>query len=350
MPATAVFRTDANTHIGLGHVMRCLALAQAWMDTGGKAVFLLADEVPAVRMRLRTEGIEVRYLSSPSGAIADATETRAVLTAVNAEWLVLDGYHFEVPFITQLRSDGCKMMLFDDHGKRPQYEVEIVLNPNVFGRRELYPQESNAEFLLGLKYALLRKEFWNLAKRGAIAPNNVSKLLIAMGGSDPANVTCLLLKALDLVEANELEITVIVGGANPNLEAIKEAAKTARHPVQLLPNVTDMSVVLGHAEAAITAPGGTCAELALMGIPTFLVTIADNHVLTGEEFAAKEMAVSAGWYKQYTPESLADRIQGFLMDAELRRKVAKKALSQVDGQGAKRVVETMLRHTKAGGA
>lgn len=349
MPA-AVFRTDANAQIGLGHVMRCLALAQAWMEAGGSAIFVLADQVPAVQKRLESEGIAVHHLASQSGTDADATETKALLSHTNTQWLVLDAYHFDASYIAKLNSTDCSMVLFDDHGSRSKYDAEIVLNPNIFARSEMYPKQSGAEFLLGLKYALLRKEFWSLSKQRAIAPANVSKLLITMGGSDPENVTGLVLEAMDLVQADHLEITVIVGGACPNLEALKRAAKTARHPVQLLRNVTDMPAVLQHAEAAITAPGGTCAELALMGIPMFLLTIADNHVLTGEEFAAQQLAVSVGWYKQFTPESLAKPIQSFLKDSQLRRKLAQKALSQVDGQGAKRVIEAMLQHKKGQGA
>jgi len=350
LPATAVFRADANAQIGLGHVMRCLALAQAWIDADGEAVFVLADDVPAVRKRLESEGIEVHYLSSQSGSDAEAVETQAILADVNTEWLVLDGYHFDVAYVAKLHSVDYGLTLFDDHGSRSKYSAEIVLNPNVFARSAMYPQQSGTEFLLGLQYALLRKEFWNSPKRDVIAPASVSKLLITMGGSDPENVTGFLLKAINLVEHYHLEITVIVGGANPHLETLKQGTKASRYPVQLLQNVTDMPSVFRHAEAAITAPGGTCAELALMGIPMFLITIADNHVLTGEEFAAQELAVNLGWYKQYTLETLVEPIKGFLKDSQRRRKIAQNALSQVDGQGAKRVVEAMLQHKKVKGA
>ncbi len=47
-----VIRADANTKIGTGHVMRCLALAEARQETGGDVYFLTAFKLPAIETRL----------------------------------------------------------------------------------------------------------------------------------------------------------------------------------------------------------------------------------------------------------------------------------------------------------
>ncbi len=54
-----LFRTDANAAMGTGHVMRCLALAQACMDAGGRAGFAMAQTTPAVEHRLQSEQVEI---------------------------------------------------------------------------------------------------------------------------------------------------------------------------------------------------------------------------------------------------------------------------------------------------
>jgi spore coat polysaccharide biosynthesis predicted glycosyltransferase SpsG len=70
--ANLIIRADASTTMGTGHIMRCLALAQAWQDQGGQVIFVLADKSMAIENRLRSEKMQITDLSVEAGSDEDA--------------------------------------------------------------------------------------------------------------------------------------------------------------------------------------------------------------------------------------------------------------------------------------
>ena len=343
MPATALFRCDAGPAIGLGHLMRSLALAQAWRDAGGRAVFACAGVAEGAE-RLRAEGMELRSIAAPAGSSQDAAATMSLAGELHAEWLALDGYHFDEGFHRSLAAQA-PLLLLDDHARLPSYHAHIVLNHNVYAAPGMYAGKvDGAELLLGLRYALLRREFRLPAELGA-APDIATDIVVTMGGSDPQNVTGHVLAALQQVSAPWQRVTIVLGGGNVHADELRTALAGINLPIRLLHDVQDMRSVLAGSQAAISAGGGTCAELARMGVPMLLGVIAENHAGTVEEFARQSMAVNVGWFQRLSSAELARRVEEFLRDGPLRRQLAQKAQSQVDGRGAERVVAAMLART-----
>ncbi len=339
---TLLVRADASVQMGTGHVMRCLALAQAWQDAGGEVVFV-CDVDAATERRLGAERISVRRVSAAAGSIRDASETSAIAAELNAEWLLLDGYHFGEEFLRRLQLALTPILLIDDHGSRDGYGAEMILNPNVFASADAYRGRFDGEILAGPEFALLRREF-GMRRQEKPAPLLAKNLVVTMGGSDPDNVTLRVLQALDRVRADGLQITVIGGGASPHVSSWKRAVETSPHWMRIQVDVQDMAAALGGADAVISAPGGTCAELAVLGVPMLLVTIADNHVRTAEEYATQGLAAAMGWHHQFDVEALALRIEQFMDDFEGRSRTALAASRRIDGRGAERVVAAMVKH------
>ncbi len=157
-------RADANTHIGTGHVMRCLALAQAWQDNGGTVTFLMTPGSPSLEQRICSEGMNVLTSIEQPGSEEDATITAEIAKKSESSWVVVDGYQFGAEYQKILKAHNCRILFIDDYGHADHYYSDIVLNQNIYAGMSFYKNyEPYTRFLLGTKYALLRKEFLNSA-------------------------------------------------------------------------------------------------------------------------------------------------------------------------------------------
>ena len=227
-----VVRADASVAMGTGHVMRCLALAQAWQDAGGTVVFAMAQSTAAVETRLASEEIEIIQLSAAAGSAEDATQLSKLARSQGADWVVVDGYQFDGAYQRRVKDGGARLLFIDDTAHTAEYVADLVLNQNAHASDELYhSRATHVRLLLGPRYALLRREFksWQAWKR-KINPG-ARKVLVTMGGSDPDNTTALVMRALALAARGGLDARVVVGGSNPHIEYL-ERLRELRFPVR----------------------------------------------------------------------------------------------------------------------
>lgn len=337
-----IIRVDASTQIGTGHLMRCLALAQAWQDTQGQPIFIMANPVPALEERLKSEGMEVILLTAEPGSLADAQETAALAHQIDANWVVVDGYQFGREYQKIIKDSGLHLLFIDDYGHAKHYYADFVLNQNISADEQWYQhREPHTQLLLGTRYALLRREFLQWQEWQRTVPAIAKKVLVTLGGADPDNVTLKVLQALQLVEVEELEAVVVVGGSNPHYEILEMAVQKSQFPIRLERNVTNMPELMAWADVAISAGGSTCWELAFMGLPSILLILAENQRAIGQKLANLQQAVNLGWHQDVTSQNIAETLSTLLQSTEERTKIIKVSHQIVDGQGVSRIVKSL---------
>ncbi len=154
-----IFRADALTGTGSGHVMRCLALGQAWEDAGGSVVFVTACQNDGLLQRLKQAGFDVYQLIKPYPDPGDWEYTKDILAAYPNVWLVLDGYHFDETYQKQIKETRHRLLVIDDMAHLKHYYADIILNQNLHAKGLPYSREPYTRLLLGTKYVLLQREF-----------------------------------------------------------------------------------------------------------------------------------------------------------------------------------------------
>lgn len=341
---TLFIRTDASLAIGTGHVMRCLALAQAWQDNVGDVVFVMAQAFPALIERLRAEGFTVVCLNLTPGGAEDAAQFVGVAREHNARWTVVDGHHFQSAYQLAIKDAHLQLLCLDDMGEADHYLADLLLNQNLHAHASMYSKrEPYTRLLLGTRYAMLRREFnpWREWER-AIAPL-ARKLLVSMGGIDAPNVTAAVLESLPALKTDGLEIRVIVGPGNPHRRELEPFAAESSPSVRFLNSVTSMPDLIAWADVAISAGGSTCWELCFMGLPAILLDLAENQRVIAEELNRQQAAVYLGRGKDGFRNAGASTLERILRSQEERAALSKKARTLVDGLGAGRVIQA-LRH------
>ncbi len=338
-PGTLIIRADASVNMGTGHVMRCLALAQAWQGEGGDCIFALAAAGPSVEKRLRTEQVEVFNINAPAGSQQDAAQLVELAGEHHASWAVVDGYQFSVEYQHALKSGGLRLVVLDDTGHSGAYVADVVLDQNAHAAEKLYQQrETYTRLLLGSRYSMLRREFkpWREWKREIAGVGH--KVLVTMGGSDPQNHTLLVIQALQKIHLDGFEARIIVGGSNPHVDSLQLAVAQGLGSTCLVRNVTNMPELMAWADVGVAAAGSAAWELAFMGLPTIFTISAEHQQPIADAAQAEGTGTNLGSLSEAKKLRLTEVVSELLLDAPRRREMAANGRRLVDGAGADRVV------------
>lgn len=334
-----IIRSDASVEIGTGHIMRCLALAQAWQERGGQAIFVFANQSAALETRLLLEGMQVVCLSVESGSTEDAKQTIDFTLTFNAQWVVVDGYQFGSEYQKIIKNSGLNLLFIDDYGHAEIYSADLVLNQNISAQSEWYQYRSPyTQLLLGERYTLLRKEFTAWRGYQKQITDNVENILITLGGSDPNNITALILEAFQLVKIPSLHLTVVIGGSNPHHESLECLARKCTHAIRLLKDVADMPQLIAEADIAIAAGGSTNWELAMLGVPSLIFVLAENQIEIAQTLHEKGIVISLGYAQEAQQEEFLFQFESLCCDRQKREKMSQAGQALIDGEGCDRVL------------
>jgi len=345
-------RADASNRIGMGHVVRCAALAEELRRRGATVWFLCRPLAGDAREWLRSHGFDVLtfaevvpVVDSHDGVLdgsADAAATRAVLEELGAvDWLVVDSYELDIKWETAQRDLVGKILVIDDLHSRP-HDCDILLDQNPQERQDQYLGlvSPKCTLLLGPRYAMLRPAFRDMRNMRSAATGD-ARLLVFAGGGDQRNLTSKILRALLQSEAKELPVDVVCTRGSRGLDSVKALC-------QALPRCTlhvqteDMARLMAQATLMVGAPGSTSWERACLGLPAVLMSVAQNQQGIGRMLARARAALYLGDESDVSESYLASLTSRLLKRPQLLERMRKAALRMVDGRGVQRIAASMI--------
>lgn len=340
-----IIRADASTKMGSGHVMRSLALGQAWQDDSGTVTFVISEESRPFMERLQQEGFDVICVHGVPGSSEDARQTLSIGKTKGSEWLVIDGYHFTAEYRRSCSENGLKLMWIDDYGHPDRYYADIILNQNVYATGADYPDTlPSTLLLLGTKYLILRKEFVTKERGERNFSGAIRSVLVTMGGSDPDNVCADVLGVLmPFVKEFGLQVTAVMGKLNPHANKFRKRFGEWEG-IAFLHDARDMPSLIHSSDIVITGAGTTTGEIAFLGVPMITIVLGENQKRVAETLHRAGAALCIR-DRQEIRKTLPKMLSRLIKSPETRKDMSIKASGLVDGAGAARVIMHMKHKT-----
>lgn len=308
MLGKVLIRADSSADIGIGHIMRCLTLADELRDGGVETGFICRDMEGDATQYIASKGYPVHQIKNLVGQDKDAAASIAVLDACAVDWLVVDHYDLDIRWERQLRERVRKIMVVDDLANR-SHDCDLLLDQNYFKNQETRYEgflPAGCQQFIGPTHVLLRPEFREAAKHARKRDGSVKRVLISMGGSDPENVTSMAINAVASLDAN-LAIDVVVGISNPYKHEVEKMC--AAIPYASYHCQTDtMASLIQKADLGIGAGGATTWERGFLGLPTLTIACAENQLQTTLDIAEKEATLFLGCAEDIKADDIASAV------------------------------------------
>lgn len=277
----ALIRADAGGVHGIGHVMRMIALAQAWQDSSGRVKMVCASCPSGAEQQIKSENIDyTRIHTKTPGSKKDIDATLEIAREHKSSWIILDGYHFDTPYQKAIKRAGFRLLCVDDYGHCDHWLADIVLNQNLHALeiRHLYKLSSpNCTFLLGSKYVLLRREFRQDRKvlQTTQTYSRPIRLLVTFGGVDANNWTWKIIESLSRSKY-KIEVTAVIGAGNIHINQLIELSNALPNLFKILYNVKNMASIYMDCDCVVSAAGSSTYEWLKYRLPALVFITAEN--------------------------------------------------------------------------
>jgi UDP-2,4-diacetamido-2,4,6-trideoxy-beta-L-altropyranose hydrolase len=349
------FRVDASERIGTGHLMRCLALADALQKLGARTLFICRHISRFLSTRVTQAGHELITLPPAGGSgesgyggwlgtsqSRDAADTSAALKERDWDWLIVDHYALDARWEEAVRPLCAGLLVVDDLANRP-HNCDVLLDQNLASSPDRYGRlvPATARRFEGPAYALLRPEF-RLARDSLTTSPARNHLNIFFGGIDAAGATLKILDLIAAIPARDFLVDVICGMGNRRLEEVRQAC-SALAGATLHVEPPSMAALFSESTLALGAGGTTSWERCCVGLPTIIVSVAQNQLAGSEALSRARAAINLGPLEQLSPEKLSAMIVRLIAKPRLLAAIGKRARALVDGRGTERISVYLMR-------
>lgn len=327
---TICIRVDGSNSLGFGHLYRALAIAQS----------ITSHEINFVSRNDGEFDMGFQFLQNfnyPVFAITSNQDFLDNLDRFNPDLVINDFLDTTVNYVQQLKEKGCFVVNFEDLGEGNSI-ADVVVNDLY---PDLYPSKNH---WYGVENAILNPYFEGINPRVETG-EEVRRILIACGGTDPSNLTWKAIKALEIIDFKNV-INVVLGPGNLNYDEIIQTIDNTPLKINLLANVDNMAELMLNSDLAITSAGRTVTELMSARVPT-LAMCQNTREMRHNHASSNYGIVNLGMGQHISAEVLADHIHLYLNDGSLRMDMCERMSNAVKNRSNKKVIDKIMNAYKS---
>ncbi len=336
-------RADGNEKIGMGHIMRCLTIAEKLREQGEEVLFLTADDRPVKLIEERGFSAKILFTYYDEMEVELPQLMALFMGDEQAEKpkVLVDSY-FVTEFYLKNLGLSAKVILMDDE-KRAVYPCDGLVNYNIYGKTLGYERDypAGTKLFLGCEYAPLRGEF---RKSGYEVREEAKDVLLTTGGGDSCHMALGMAKRIVGKKDSPLVWHIVCGPYHPDTEELESLA-VGNRALRIHKNVTDMSELMRRCDIAVSAAGSTLYELCSVGVPTVGFYFAENQRRNMEAFGKMTPVMNAGDFSA-APENVFNfierEVEMLRLESGLRQRISLAVRTIVDGKGAERLAGELL--------
>lgn len=350
---SVLFRCDGSVGVGMGHVVRCLALADE-LQENHRCNIHFAMRKSELGINKVKESCPV--LESNEKAFYYANWLKDCVKKTNAHILILDVRDgLTRQDLKQIKKKtGIKVVDIDDPEDK-RLSADLAFYPPVPQVKSIDWPGFTGELFVGWEWVILRKEFSTTPRSKPQAPSpvppapcpKIPRILVTMGGSDPQGMTLKAVKALEMLD-EDFDAVVVLGAGFQHKKELGKLLSGCKRRFNVRENVQDMAELMSQSDLAVASFGVTAYELAAMGVPAIYLCLTEDHAESVSAFVEAGTAISLGMFTHVNTEMIAKGISNILNNKSLLARLADTARKYIDGQGVARISRLMIERFETG--
>lgn len=332
---TLIFIAESGSKIGFGHLYRSIALAKEFLNHSYAVEFIVSNEIAEELVLNHIDNIRFRSYNSLEKNIS------------NFKYVFLDVFKTSWVNYKDLITNNFSKTLFVsiidfpflDFAVKTDYIFAIGLQKYDFLEESL--KDTNTKVFSGNEFFIFREEFDSIPQ--SEIQRKVNRVFISMGGSDPHDLTSLVLKDLNGIEEKlHLDLILGTGYSDERFFKLKELLQASNHSIIIHKNIANISTLMMNSDLAIINGGNTRFELALLGIPFISIAINEKQKEISDFSARQGIGLSLGVYNKLNKNEIASSVRNLSIDFNKRKSMSQAMKKAISGNGTKRIYKILL--------